>query len=166
MSDNQSKQIEEGFVEFQSDAFANVRGFWNIPKDGDDSAYMNQTLRGVLLNEVKTVGGKPTQYPFYVLELTKAQTKITVQDENKVKSEQLIPVGERVGVSSTWVALKGLQRKLGHEVILTYKGRRKLANGRTSKDFGVQVSQKAIREIEPQHESEMDKDSSDDMPFA
>lgn len=159
------KKVEEGFVEFQSDAFANVRGFWNIPKDGDDSSYMNASVRGILLNEVKTVGGKPTQYPFYVLELTKSCGMITCQDENKVKSVKELAAGERVGVSSTWVALKGLQRKLGHEVILSYKGRRKLANGRTSKDFSVQVSQKAVREIEPQHESESDKDG-DEMPFA
>jgi len=162
MSDN--NKVEEGFVQFQSDAFANVKGFWNLPKDGDDTKYVNQSLRGILLNEVKTIAGKPTQYPFYVLELTRSQGSITVQDENKVKSEKELGAGERVGVSSTWVALKGLQRKLGHEVILTYKGRRKLANGRTSKDFSVQVSAKPVREIEPQHESESDKDG-EEMPF-
>jgi hypothetical protein len=165
MTTNQNNNAE-GFVEFQSDAFANVQGFWNLPKDGDDSAYKGKSLRGILLSTVRTIGGKPAEFPFYVFELTAGNEQITVQDPaTKVKSEKALPAGTRVGVSASWVALKGLDRKIGHEVIMTYLGRKTLPNKRQSKDIKVQVSTALKREIEQLADTAADADGVNEVPF-
>lgn len=137
-----------GLMEFQSDSFASVEGFWNIPKDGDDTPYVGEYVHGVLLNEVRTKAGKPLDNPFFVMELITPHKRIVVKDENKNESEAEMAAGKRIGFSSTWKSLSGLQRKAGHEVWIRYDGKKKLPNGRVAKSLTVRVSPKAVREVE------------------
>ena len=164
---NGKVQVEEldGFVDFQSDSFSNVAGYWNLPKDGSDAAFKGERLQGILLQEVKTIGGQAAQYPFYAVELTRPHKRITVTDDKKNRVEKEMPAGTRVGVS-TWVALNGLGRKLGHEVAITYLGQRKLEKGKSAKEFNVKCSAKPVRDVEPQHDDVVQKgDKEEAIPF-
>jgi hypothetical protein len=155
-------KLREGFVEFQSDSFTNVTGYWQIPKDGSDKEFIGEELEGILLAEVKTLGGKPADYPFYVFELTAPHKRIFSKEEKKDKA---MPAGTLIGVSC-WTNLNGLGRKLGHQIVLTYTGQRKLEKGKTLKEFHRQCSAKPIREIEPQHEDVVNKgDKEQEVPF-
>lgn len=154
-----------GLMEFQSDSFANCDGFWNIPKDGDDTPFIGETFHGVYLNEVRTKGGKPLDNPFFVFELLTTHKRITCKDENKNDVEQQVEAGHRVGCSSTWKSLSGLSRKAGHEVWMRYDGKRKLPNGRVAKNITVRISPKPVREIEQLSEQRNDEGDKDgDLP--
>jgi hypothetical protein len=152
-----------GMMEFQSDAFASCEGFWNIPKDGDDSDYIGETFYGVLLSEVRTKNGKSLDNPFFVFELLAPHKRITCKDENDEEVIREIGVGKRVGCSSTWKSLSGLSLKAGHEVWLRYDGKRPLPNGRVAKNITVRISPKPVRHIEQVSEQVMNK-GDEDLP--
>ena len=156
-------EAPNGLVEFLSDSFASCEGFWNLPKDGDDSAYIGETIHGVLLSEVRARGGKPLDNPFFVVELLSDHKRVTCKDEDKNDVERAVEAGKRVGFSSTWKALSGLSRNVGHEVWIRYDGKKKLPNGRTAKSLTVRVSPKAVRVIEQQAEQAFNQ-GDDDLP--
>jgi len=153
-----------GFVDFQSDSFASCEGFWNLPKDGDDAEYVGEFVHGILLNEVRTRAGKPLDNPFFVVELSSDHKRITVRDENKQESEVEMAAGHRVGFSSTWKALQGLNRKVGHEVWIRYDGKKRLPNGRVAKALTVRCSPKAVREVEQISEQSYNQGDDSDLP--
>lgn len=153
-----------GLVAFQSDSFASCEGFWNLPKDGDDSEYVGETIHGILLSEVRSRGGKPLDNPFFVVELLSDHKRITCKDEDKNDVERAVEAGKRVGFSSTWKALSGLGRYLGCEVWIRYDGKKKLPNGRTAKSLTVHSSPKPVRMVE-QISEQVYNQGDDDLPI-
>jgi len=153
-----------GLVDFQSDSYASCEGFWNLPKDGDDSQFVGETIHGVLLSEVRARGGKPLDNPFFVVELLSEHGRVTCKDENKNDVERAVEAGKRVGFSSTWKALTGLSRNFGHEVWIRYDGKKKLPNGRTAKALTVRVSPKPVRMVEQVSEQVWNQGDDSDLP--
>lgn len=145
--------VDDGFgdmKEYQALGMVSADGFWNIPKeDKDAKAYIGEKLRGILLANVRENGkGLPIEHSFYVLELTAPHSRVNVKDEKGTESFVTLPKGAKVGVSSKWKALQGLEKYLGYGFEFTFTGIKKLPAGKTMKEFKVLKTASSLRDIE------------------
>lgn len=121
-------------------------GFWDPQNAGDK-------IHGVLIRFASE-----GEFPFFVFQILGGPCRVMNQDKSvKDRSDGY------VGVANNF-ALKGLERKVGCEIEITYKGKVKTSNaGRQVKQFDILASREPV-EPPPTGGAEPDADDKD-VPF-